>query len=166
MTGYFRSTGTRWRIGIIDGPNMNTLGRRDKGTYGQIDSWEALKQLTQDAGEALGIEVVNLVSNYEGEILDWIHANTDIVDGWLINPAGLQTYGEGVRHALQESRKPYIETHFANTVKHFAKASPHIRLESSLTSTALGLTMGLRQYSYVASLVSLTMALDDEAFSI
>lgn len=161
---FFRRTDTRWQIGVIDGPNMVNLGRRDKATYGEIPSWESLEQLTQDTGDELGIGVLNLVTNHEGEILDWIHARAADVDGWVVNPAGITTYGEATRHALEESRKPYVEVHFANTVKHFAKVSPHVRLESRFTSTALGVAMGLRQYSYVAALVGLTMALDDETF--
>lgn len=161
---FFRSTDTRWRIGVIDGPNMVNLGRRDKGTYGEIDSYESLRQLTQRTGDELDVEVTNLVTNHEGDILDWIHTRTAELDGWVVNPAGLTTYGEATRHALEESRKPYVEVHFANTVKHFAKVSPHVRLESRFTSTAVGLCMGMRQYSYVAALVSLVMALDDETF--
>jgi len=162
---FFRRTDKRWKIGIIDGPNMSNLGRRDPETFGTIDSWDTLRQLTQDTAKELGIEVVNFVSNHEGEILDFIHQNTTEVDGWIINPGGLTSYGEGTRHALAESRKPYVETHFSNLVRHFAKVSPHIRLESRFTSTALGVVMGTRQHSYAGALVGLTMALDDETFA-
>lgn len=165
QNSFFRRTDRRWTVGIIDGPNMSNLGRRDPETFGNIDSWDSLRRLTQDTAKELGIEVLNFVSNHEGEILDFIHRNTAEVDGWLINPGGLTTFGEGTRHALAESRKPYIEVHFSNTVRHFAKVSPHIRLESRFTSTALGVVTGARQYSYVGALVGLTMALDDETFT-
>lgn len=161
---FFRRTDKQWKIGIIDGPNMSNLGRRDPETFGTIDSWDTLRRLTQEAAKELEIEVINFVSNHEGEILDFIHQNTHEVDGWIINPGGLTSYGEGTRHALAESRKPYIETHFSNLVRHFAKVSPHVRLESRFTSTALGVVMGTRQHSYVGALVGLTMALDDETF--
>ena len=161
---FFRRTDKRWTIGIIDGPNMSNLGRRDPATFGAIDSWETLRGHTQDAANELGIDVVNFVSNHEGEILDFVHKNTALVDAWIINPGGLTSYGEGTRHALAESGKPYIETHFSNLVRHFANVSPHIRLESRFTSTALGVVMGTRQHSYVGALVGITMALDDETF--
>lgn len=163
---FFRTSDKKWRIGIIDGPNMSSLGRRDPDMYGTISSWEELRDYTQQAAAALNIEVVNFVSNHEGHLLEWIHANSDAVDGWLINPAGLTTNGEATRHALAESRRPYIETHFANTAKFFARVSGAQRLESRFTITAQGLVMGFRQYSYVGALVALTMALDDETFEV
>ncbi|WP_104134379.1 type II 3-dehydroquinate dehydratase [Cryobacterium sp. Y62] len=167
MTSFFRGESTKkWRIGVIDGPNMINLGKRDQGTYGAISSYYDLKGLVERVADELGVEVVPIVTNHEGEILDWIHATSPELDGFLINPAGLTTYGEATRHALEDSRKPYIETHFSNTIKHFAKTSPHIRLESRFTSTALGLSMGMRQYSYVGALVGLVMILDDPTFEV
>ncbi|GAA3534568.1 type II 3-dehydroquinate dehydratase [Zobellella aerophila] len=154
-----RLSSNNWVIGIIDGPNMSTLGRRDASKYGTINRDE-LDQLNKNWGAALGITIESLVANLDGDILDWIHTKKRTVDAWIINPAGMQTYAEGIREAFEMSGKPYAETHFANTVNHFAKASPHTRLESGMTSQALSLTMGLRQYSYLASLVGLVRCLD------
>jgi 3-dehydroquinate dehydratase II len=161
-TSFFRRGSTRRHvIGVIDGPNMSNLGQRSQATYGTIPSYAALHELVEETAAELGVDTVSIVSNHEGEILEWIHATAAEVDGYVINPAGLTTYGEATRHALEDSTRPYIETHFANTVKHFNRVSPHVRLESRFTSTAQGVSMGMRQYSYVAALVGLTMLLDE-----
>lgn len=140
---------------------MSQLGRRDAAKYGTI-TWQGLDENNRHWAGRLGVNIKSLVSNHDGEILEWIHANAEVVDAWIINPAGMQTYAEGIRQAFEMSGKPYAETHFANTVSHFAHASPHIRLESGLTSQALSLTMGLRHQSYLASLMGLVLHLDDQ----
>lgn len=156
----FRLSDREWTIGIIDGPNLSQLGKRDPTKYGTI-TWNDLDNMNKAWGTQLGVRVIYLVSNHDGEIIDWIHAHAEEVDGWMINPAGLQTYAEGMRQAFEMSGKPYAETHFANTVRHFAQASPHIRLESGLTSQAQSLVMGLRHQSYLTSLIGLTLYLDE-----
>lgn len=155
----FRSSSKRWTIGVIDGPNMSQLGKRDPTKYGTI-SWQELDAQNNQWAEQLGIRIVSIAANEDGDLINWIHHHRQEVDGWIVNPAGLQTYAEGLRQAFEMSGKPYAETHFANTVRHFAQASPQVRLESGLTSQALSLVMGLRQYSYLSSLVGLTLHLD------
>ncbi|MDO5670244.1 MAG: type II 3-dehydroquinate dehydratase [Corynebacterium sp.] len=157
-----RMSDTVWTIGIIDGPNMSQLGKRDPTKYGTI-TWAQLEAQNQTWAEQLGIRILSIAANEDGEIIDWIHTHRDTVDGWIVNPAGMQTYAEGLRQAFEMSGKPYAETHFANTVRHFAQASPHVRLESGLTSQAQSLVMGLRQHSYLTSLVGLTLHLDEHA---
>jgi len=156
---------TRWRIGVVNGPNMPNLGHRDPKIYGPIDSLAALEKLVEEHAALLGVEVTQFASNAEGEILDFIHHSAPDLDGYLINPAGLTTYGEATRHALADSRRPYVEVHFSNTARHFdAVAAGGQRLESRFTFTAAGLVMGLRQYSYLGAMLGLTLALDDQNF--
>lgn len=157
----------RWLIGVIDGPNMPNLGRRDPGIYGPIASLDDLQAHVRQCAELLQLDVVQFASNHEGEILEFIHAQSAKVDGFLINPAGLTTYGEATRHALQDSRRPYVEVHFSNTVRHFATvAPPGLLQQSRFTFSALGVVMGFRQHSYVGGLVVLAAALDDPAFTL
>jgi 3-dehydroquinate dehydratase II len=155
----------RWTIGVIDGPNMPNLGARDPQIYGPIGSLAELQKLVSDFARLLQLDVTQFASNHEGEILEFIHAAASNVDGFLINPAGLTTYGEATRHALQDSGRPYVEVHFANTMRHYAGVAPAGHLQQSrFTFTALGLVMGMRQYSYLAALLALACALDDDAF--
>lgn len=154
-----------WRIGVINGPNMPNLGHRDQGIYGPIDSLTSLEELVERHSALIGVEVTQFASNFEGEILEFIHRSAADVHAYIINPAGLTTYGEATRHALGDTHRPYVEVHFANTARAFdAFTSGGTRLESRFTFTATGLVMGLRQYSYLGALLGLTLALDDQAF--
>lgn len=155
----------RWHIGVIDGPNMPNLGNRDTAIYGPIRSLQELQGFVHGFGEHLGVTVHPFASNHEGEILEFIHRNACDVDGFLINPAGLTTYGEATRHALADGGKPFVEVHFANTARHFrAISGDEPPLRSRFTHSATGLVMGLRHYSYAAALLGLTLALDDASF--
>jgi 3-dehydroquinate dehydratase-2 len=160
-----RSDGAqRWTIAVIDGPNMPNLGARDEGIYGPIESLADLQAFVVRVATAVGVEVEAFSSNHEGEILEFIHRSAGEVDGYLINPAGLTTYGEATRHALADSRRPYVEVHFANLSRHLGSIDPKGELRSRFTHTAAGLSMGMRQYSYAGALLGLTLSLDDEYF--
>ncbi len=161
-----RNSDTKHRIAVIDGPNMSSLGNRSKQVYGPIGSLDDLKSFTADFGASLGVEVENFSSNYQGAILEFIHDSAARVDAYIINPAGLTTVGEGVRHALEDTGRPVMEVHFAN----IAAAAGTARglgggsINSSFTHTATGVAMGMRHYSYAAALTALTLALDDSSF--
>jgi 3-dehydroquinate dehydratase-2 len=160
-----RSKGARrWAIAVIDGPNMPNLGARDQAIYGPIRSIDELQASVRAFGETLGVDVRCMTSNHEGEILEFIHATAGQVDGYLINPAGLTTYGEATRHALSDTTKPYVEVHFSNLAVHLEAVSGSRPLESRFTKSATGLVMGLRQYSYIGALVALALSLDDPSF--
>ncbi|RLV57133.1 3-dehydroquinate dehydratase [Aeromicrobium phragmitis] len=156
----------RHRIALIDGPNMSSLGRRSKQVYGEINSLADLQRYVVEYGEALGVEIETFDSNHEGYILEYIHESADRVDAYIINPAGLTTKGEGVRHALEDTGLPTVEVHFSN-IQAAAGSSRGLgggSISSSFTHTATGMCMGLRQYSYVGALTALVHALDDQGF--
>lgn len=153
-----------WRIAVIDGPNMPNLGRRDEALYGPIRSLGDLQRFVRDIAAELGVVVEQFASNHEGEILEFVHRTAADVDGYLINPAGLTTYGEATRHALADTTRPVVEVHFANLSRHLAAVAPAAPPQSRFTHTATGLTMGMRQYSYAGALVALALALDDATF--
>lgn len=143
---------------------MPNLGARDEAIYGPIRSIEDLHRTVAEFADVLGVSVSAMSSNYEGEILEFIHHSAAEMDGYLINPAGLTTYGEATRHALADTRRPYVEVHFANLSRHLEAVSGATRLESRFTKSAVGLVMGLRHHGYLAALLGLTLALDDSAF--
>jgi 3-dehydroquinate dehydratase-2 len=160
----FRPPGAkRCSLALIDGPNMPNLGARDTAIYGPIKSIGDLHRTVTDFARELGVTVSAMTSNHEGEILGFIHSSASEVDGYLINPAGLTTYGEATRHALADTRRPYVEVHFANLSRHLESVSGATRLESRFTKSAVELVMGLRHHGYLAALLGLTLALDDSA---
>src|SRR5436309_10317546 len=90
-----RSGRRRWRIGLINGPNMLHLEKREHDRFGSVGTIKDLENRVQSLAGALGVEIEkSVVSNHEGEILDWIQTQTDDLDGLLINPAGLTWTGE------------------------------------------------------------------------
>lgn len=166
IEGRLRPEGARrWRIAVINGPNMPNLGQRDPKIYGPIRSLADLEKLVAQFADLIGVDVVQYSSNHEGDILDFIHRMAPEADAFVINPAGLTTYGEATRHALADTGRPYVEVHFANTARHFdAVSHGGQRLESRFTFTAAGLVMGLRQYGYLGALLALSLSLDDSNF--
>lgn len=159
----FRSGTRRWRIGLINGPNMPNLHNRSPDVYGPPQTIGQLEERNVRLGEALGVEVIPFHTNFDGEVLEWLHrhAFADAVEGKrlhavIINPAGLNIYGENVRHCLEDSGLPYVEVHFSNIVVR--------ELKSVFTRTAIGVCHGLRKHSYTAALVAVTGFLDDGDF--
>lgn len=153
-------------IMLIDGPNMPNLGSRNKRVYGPIASIQALQDYVRGIGQGLGVTIEAMASNHEGDILDAIHKSASTVDGYILNPAGLTKTGEAARHALEETGKPWVETHFANisAPPWSGRGLPGGPWESNFTRSATGLSMGLRPHSYLGALVSLVAAIDDPDF--
>lgn len=162
----FRSSQRKHRIVIIDGPNMSNLGARNKRVYGAIASLEDLQNLCKDFGASLGVDVTTFASNFEGAILEYIHKSASTSDAYVINPAGLTVGGLATMHALTETGRPYIEVHFANieAPPSAPRGVPIGPWRSAFSASATGVMMGMRHYSYCAAILSLAMALDDEAF--
>jgi 3-dehydroquinate dehydratase II len=152
-------TGTRpWRIAVINGANMSNLIHRDPERFGPAQTIEALEESIVATGVALGLHVRTVHSNYDGEIIEWLHEHAfgPELDGILINPAGWTNYAEHIRHCLEEARLPYIEVHYAN----LGVTGHH----SVFTRTAVGICHGFRKHSYTAALVAMASILDDPDF--
>ena len=102
------------RILIINGPNLNFLGIREKGIYGNRD-YSTLLKLIEKKSKELDIEVETFQSNGEGEIIDRLQrAYYDKVDGIIINPAAYTHYSYAIRDALASLTMPKIEVHISN----------------------------------------------------
>jgi 3-dehydroquinate dehydratase-2 len=152
-----RSGTRRWRIGMVNGPNLPNLGRREKARFGDVGTLQELEERVRQLAKALGVELTSTIaSNHEGDILDWLHSQTDDLDGLLINPGGLTWTGEAARQAVYETGLPAVEVHFAK---------PHGSGRSSIFGdVVVGTCQGLRKHSYTAGLVALVAMLDDEDF--
>lgn len=155
----FRSSDKLWRIGVVNGTNMPNLINRNPAVFGTPQTIEALESWLVDQGRAFAVEVQTMHSNHDGEIIEWINARAfgGHVDAFIINPAGLTTYAEHVRHCLEETKLPYAEVHYAN----LAKSGHH----SVFTRTALGIACGFRKHSYTGALVALVGILEEAVSS-
>ena len=105
------------KILVINGPNINFLGIREKGIYG-TESYETLVRNLEEKGKAEGHEVEVFQSNYEGGIIDRIQAAySDGTEAIIINPGAFTHYSYAVRDALASIELPKIEVHISNVQK-------------------------------------------------
>ncbi len=144
------------KILVIHGPNLNMLGKRDKGIYGDKTLAETDYSL-QKQGEALKVEVVTFQSNSEGTLIDFIQEQSDSADGIIINPGALTHYGLSLRDALADTRLPVIEVHLSNIY-----AREEWRAESVIAPIAKGQVSGLGWRGYLAALESLVAEIKGE----
>ena len=102
------------KILVINGPNVNFLGIREKGVYGTKDFNYLLGLLEEKAKETNTI-IETFQSNCEGEIIDRIQkAYHDQVDGIIINPGAYTHYSYAIRDALASITVPIVEVHISN----------------------------------------------------
>jgi 3-dehydroquinate dehydratase-2 len=102
------------KILVINGPNLNFLGIREKGIYGTQD-FEYLLGILEEKAKELAVELETFQSNCEGEIIDRIQkAYDDKVDGIVINPGAYTHYSYAIRDALASITVPKIEVHISN----------------------------------------------------
>lgn len=100
------------KILLINGPNLNLLGKREKKIYGEKSLEEINKELIKKA-EKMGIQLETFQSNHEGEIIDKIQDCKDI-NGIIINPGALAHYSYSLRDAIEAVPVPVIEVHISN----------------------------------------------------
>jgi 3-dehydroquinate dehydratase-2 len=134
------------KILVINGPNLNMLGKRNKAYYGdktlpQIDA------LLKKEGKSLGADVVSFQSNSEGELIDYIQKNSSQAAGIIINPGALTHYGLSLRDALIDSELPVVEVHLSNIY-----AREECRAKSVIAPIARGQISGFGWRSYIAAL--------------
>jgi len=105
------------KILVINGPNLNFLGIREKNIYGNQDYQYLLKML-EDKSRETGHEVIVFQSNYEGGIIDRIQeAYFDGTDGIVINPGAYTHYSYAIRDALASITVPKVEIHISDITK-------------------------------------------------
>ncbi len=145
------------KILIINGPNLNMLGKRDKTTYGEKTLAE-IDSLLKKQGERSNVEIVSFQSNSEGTLVDFIQQQADSADGIVINPAALTHYGLSLRDALADSGLPIIEVHLSNIY-----AREEWRAKSVIAPIAKGQISGLGWRGYIIALETLVAELKGES---
>ena len=102
------------KILVINGPNLNLLGTREKSIYGEL-TFDKLCQDLVAFGKSLDMEIINFQSNIEGEIINAIHkAHFDKLDGIVINPGAYTHYSIAIMDALKGVSVPAVEVHISN----------------------------------------------------
>ena len=134
------------KILVINGPNLNNLGRRDPGYYGSRTLADIESAVTRRAG-ILDVEVAFFQSNHEGAIVDFIQQSSDSADGVIINAGALTHYGLSIRDALSDVRLPIIEVHISNI-----HARDEYRRHSVVADMAVGQIAGFGWRGYLYAL--------------
>ncbi len=103
-------------ITILNGPNLNLLGKREPEIYGH-DTLADVETACAAVGATAGLTVKLLQSNWEGQIVDWIHEARDEAAGLIINPAALTHTSVAVLDALNTFDGPVFEVHISQVHK-------------------------------------------------
>jgi 3-dehydroquinate dehydratase-2 len=135
------------RVLVLQGPNLNLLGTREPGIYGQRTMVEIHEELLHRATE-LGMEIAFFQSNHEGQLIDWIQEHD--YDAAIVNAAGLTHTSVALRDALLAVKLPFIEVHISDP----AQREPFRRV-NFLADIALESIVGLGTRGYVLALESL-----------
>ncbi len=134
------------RFLVLNGPNINILGRRLPEVYGARTLDEINDEVT-DRARSLGVEVAFYQSNVEGHLIDCIQENWGKVQGIIVNPGALTHYGYALKDALIDATVPVIEVHLGNPY-----ARETWRRHSVIADIARGQIAGFGWRSYTAAL--------------
>jgi 3-dehydroquinate dehydratase-2 len=143
------------RILLLNGPNLNTLGKREPEIYGRMTLDDIVSKVQARAGE-LGSEVIAFQSNAEGALIDFIQTHAD-ADGLIINPGSFGHTSIGLRDAIAGAGIPTVEVHISNV-----HAREEFRQKLMLSAVCKGVITGLGWRGYLYALEAL-VALKGEA---
>jgi 3-dehydroquinate dehydratase II len=138
------------KILILNGPNLNRLGKREPHIYGS-ETLADLQANLEKLASQLGCELAFKQSNHEGEIIDLIHKAEDRdYAGLIINPGAFTHYSYAIRDAIASVSFPTIEVHISNV-----HARESFRHQSVISPVTIGQIVGLGTKGYKLALLSL-----------
>lgn len=137
------------KIKIINGPNLNLLGIRDKKIYGETPL-DVINENIRNKALGMGVTVDFFQSNSEGAIIDEIHKSLGNYDGIIINPGGYTHYSVAIRDALEAVGIPTVEVHLSNI---FSRED--FRRTTITGQRAMGIIAGLGAEGYILALIGL-----------
>lgn len=134
------------KVLVIHGPNLNLLGEREPGVYGD-QSFETVNKSIIEKAEKLNVECEIFQSNHEGEIIDKLHSARHIFDGIVINAGAYTHYSYAIRDAISAIKIPCIEVHISNVF-----AREEFRSKSVIAPVCIGSICGFGIESYILAL--------------
>ena len=137
------------KIGIINGPNLNRLGKRDQKIYGNL-TLEEMNYKIESFAKKENIELTIKQSNFEGEIIEFIQQNSSKLNGLIINPAAYTHYSYAIADALRDCPIPVVEVHLSNI---FSRED--FRGKSVTAPACIGQIAGFGFQSYILAIHAL-----------
>ena len=131
------------KILVINGANMNLLGKREPDIYGRED-YAALCARIYEHAQSRGVAVECFQSNHEGAIIDAIQEADTAFDGIVINPGAYTHYSYAIRDAIAAVRLPCVEVHMSNV-----HAREEFRHKSVIGPVCAGVIAGFGKHSYL-----------------
>jgi 3-dehydroquinate dehydratase-2 len=144
-------------IYILNGPNLNLLGKRQPHIYGHETMADVEAQCRAEAAHAK-LDVRFHQSNREYELIDWIHESRETAAGIVINPAAFTHTSVAILDALNTVEFPIIEVHISNVHKREA-----FRHHSFVSSIASGVIAGFGTQGYTLAVQRLARLIDEKA---
>ena len=147
-----RPSALSYKLLLVNGVNLNLLGKREPEIYGHTTLAEIEERLIARAAEH-DVELICIQSNHEGQLVDDIQHYGLLadpaaqVDAIIINPAAFTHTSVALRDALLATQKPFIEVHLSNI-----HAREPFRQHSYLSDIAAGVICGLGQQGYQMAL--------------
>lgn len=136
-------------IYVINGPNLNRLGKREPHIYG-AKTLQDLEKMLNELSEQLQCQFIFKQSNHEGDIIDWIHEAEDKeAVGIIINPGAFTHYSYAIRDAIASVATPVVEVHISNV--HARETFRHTSVISPVTK---GQIVGFGFYGYKLAALS------------
>ncbi|MQG37911.1 MAG: type II 3-dehydroquinate dehydratase [SAR202 cluster bacterium] len=139
---------------IINGPNLNNLGKRDTSLYGTKTLADIENDISLKASD-IGVEVEFFQSNHEGSIVEFIQQWSEQAKGVIINAGALTQVGYSILDAILDTKLPLIEVHLSNI-----HAREEFRQKSVFAGSAIGQIAGFGPAGYLYALEHLSSVID------
>ena len=130
------------KILVLNGPNLNLLGEREPHIYGHT-TLAQVEERCKAAGSRLGLEVDFRQSNWEGQLVDWLHEARKTMAGIVFNPAAFSFTSMAILDALKASQLPIVEVHITNI-----HARDAVHRNSLVSSVSRVVIAGAGAYGY------------------
>lgn len=138
------------KILVINGPNLNMVGIREKGIYGTRDFKDICNYINEE-GQKRNIDIKLFQSNIEGEIINEIHnAYYENYDGIIINPGAFTHYSYAILDAIKAVNINTVEVHLSNI-----HAREEFRHKSVIAPACIGQICGFKEFGYVMAMEAL-----------
>ena len=143
------------KIIVIHGPNLNLLGEREPGVYGN-DSFDSINAEIAEKAQSKGFEIEIFQTNLEGGIIDMLHEARLTFDGVILNAGAYTHYSYAIRDAISAIKIPVVEVHLSNI-----HAREEFRHTSVIAPVCVGQIAGFGKNSYMLAVDALAEILKD-----